>query len=164
MAEWIDVARIDELTPGNRKIIMPDVAESWEIKSDGTEYIFHLRDDVFWSDGMPVTAHDFEFALKRVLNPSTKSAFASMLFDIKGAETYNSGERKEPDGVGIKALNNNKLTFQLTGPTGYFIQILAEVICFPVPKHAVQRHGSSWTEPAHIVTNGSYQLDLDQQP
>ena len=63
--------------------IIPGVARDWEVNNKGTEYIFHLRDNLFWSDGLPLTAEDFVFSFKRILNPSTASQYASLLFNIK---------------------------------------------------------------------------------
>ncbi|HUW12110.1 MAG TPA: AAA family ATPase, partial [Anaerolineae bacterium] len=59
--------------------VVPDVAESWEIEDGGRRFVFHLRDDVRWSDGMRVTAHDFEYAWRRILEPRTASQNASLL-------------------------------------------------------------------------------------
>ena len=67
---------------------VPDVAQSWEVSASGREYVFHLRDDVRWSDGVPVTAGDFEHAWKRMLNPAAGSPNAKGLYDIKGARAF----------------------------------------------------------------------------
>ena len=69
--------------------IVPDVATHWEIENGGRTYIFHLRPDARWSDGVQLTAYDFEFAWKRVLAPETKAPLASLFYDVKGAQAYN---------------------------------------------------------------------------
>ena len=71
---------------GTKMEVIPDVAKSWDVSEGGRLYVFQLRDDVRWSDGTPVTAHDFEYAWKRVLDPTNGSRSASLLYDIKGAE------------------------------------------------------------------------------
>ena len=78
LATWVsDVNIIQHLfrgltrqDPGGEAV--PAMARSWEILDGGRTYVFHLREGVFWSDGVPVTAHDFEYAWKRVLNPDTQ--------------------------------------------------------------------------------------------
>ena len=84
--------------------VVPDVARSWEVLEGGYKYLFHLRDDVRWSDGRPVTAADFAYAWKRVLDPATGSPNATLLYDIKGARAFHQGERGRQD-VGVQALD-----------------------------------------------------------
>ncbi|MFQ5596321.1 MAG: ABC transporter substrate-binding protein, partial [Anaerolineae bacterium] len=86
--------------------VVPDVAASWEVADGGQKYIFHLRDDVVWSDGRPVTAGDFEFAWKRVLDPATGSPSASLLYDVKGARAFHQGQIPDPDCVGVRSLDD----------------------------------------------------------
>lgn len=68
---------------------MPDIAERWEISEDGKTYTFHLRQSE-WSDGTPVTAHDFEWSWKRVLDPATASKYATIMYPIRDADVFNS--------------------------------------------------------------------------
>jgi len=138
--------------------LMPDVASNWEVVDGGLKYIFHLRDDVRWSDGVRVTAGDFEYAIKRVLNPSTEAPMAHLLFDIKGAKDHNQGERRDPETIGVHAKDERTLVVELEAPTSYFLYLMACVISFAVPKHVVERNGSAWTEKDSLVTNGPFQL------
>lgn len=137
--------------------VVPDIAHSWEVRDGGHSYIFHLRDDVQWSDGVPVTAEDFEFAWKRVLDPSFGSPVSSLLHDIKGARSFQRGEVGE-DAVGVRALDARTLAVELEHPTGYFLHLVSYNVSFPVPRHVVMAHGPTWTDSAHIVTNGPYKL------
>jgi len=145
---------------------VPDVARSWEVSKGGHGYLFHLRDDVRWSDGMPVTAGDFEYAWKRVLDPGTGSPMASLLYDIKGARAFHRGEAVRGD-VGVWAIDKHTLMVELEGPTGYFLQLVANLICYPLPRHVVEAHGEAtsansvepWTEVEKIVTNGPFRLE-----
>ena len=75
--------------------VVPDIAKSWEISEGGKKYVFHLRKDARWSDGVPVTAGDFEYTWKRTLDPATGSPNASLLYDIKGARAFHKGEDLE---------------------------------------------------------------------
>ena len=68
------------LTQYNEKLACaPACAESWEIDDGGKRYLFHLRPNVFWTDGKPVVAGDFEFAWKRLLDPKTGAPYAFFL-------------------------------------------------------------------------------------
>jgi ABC-type oligopeptide transport system substrate-binding subunit len=143
--------------------VLPDLARSWEVLQGGSRYLFHLADDARWSDGAPVTAHDVEFAWKRVLNPATGAPYASLLYDVKGAEAYHQGEVSNPDTVGVHAVDDTTLLVDLEGPTGYFLQLLTQETTFPVPQHVVEGHGDAWAQPGNIVTNGPFAL-ADYRP
>ena len=138
--------------------IIPDLARSWEVHEDGRTYVFDLRDDVRWSDGLPVTAADLEYAWKRVLHPATASEAAGMLYDIKGARAFHLGEVLDPDQVGVRALDRARLLVELEGPTSYFLHLLANHVASPVPRHIIEAHGAAWTDAEHIVTNGPFRL------
>ena len=103
----------------------PKVAESWEFLEDGAVVHFTLRDDVTWSDGSPVTAHDFEFAIKHNLDPETASEYAWALYQIEGAEDFNSGVTDNSDGVGVTALDDTHLEIRLREPTPYLPMLTA---------------------------------------
>jgi oligopeptide transport system substrate-binding protein len=138
--------------------ILPDVAHSWELSEGGRRYIFHLRNDVVWSDGTPVTAHDFEFAWKRVLDPRSRSRVAYLLYDVKGAQSFHRGGGSSRDEVGVRALDKATLAVELEWPTGYFLHLLAHNVTWPVPRHVVEKFGETWTEGSNIVTNGPFRL------
>ena len=138
--------------------VVPDVAQSWEVLEGGKKYIFHLREDVLWSDGVPLTAGDFEYAWKRVLGDHTTFTIPRLLYDVKGAGAFHQGDVSDSDSVGVKALDEFTLAVELEGPTGYFLHLLANAVTFPVPRHVVELHGQAWAEPGHIVTCGSFKL------
>ena len=85
---WNIFAGLTELHPATLEP-MPDIAQGWELSEDGTTYTFHLRDSV-WSDGTPVTAHDFEWSWKRVLDPQTASKYATIMYPIRNADVFHS--------------------------------------------------------------------------
>jgi len=138
--------------------VVPDVAANWEMLDGGRRYVFHLRDDVLWSDGTPVTAYDFEYAWKRVLDPATGSRNADLLYDIQGARAYHEGLVCEPDAVGMRALDDVTLMVELEGPSGYFLHLLTCSATFPVPRRVVEHHGAAWAEAENLVTNGPFTL------
>jgi ABC-type oligopeptide transport system substrate-binding subunit len=157
------VAAIDQLFSGLVELtpdagVVPSVARSWEVSEGGRKYIFHLRDDVRWSDGVQVAAGDFEYAWKRVLNPASGSPLPHLLYDIQGAEAFNQGEVSNPDRVGVRALDNVTLVVQLEAPTSYFLHLLTYVPTFAVPPHVVETHGEAWTDLNNIVTSGPFKL------
>jgi oligopeptide transport system substrate-binding protein len=160
------IAVIDQLFSGlvertPEMDIVPDVARSWEVSEGGRKYVFQLRDDVRWSDGTPVTARDFEYAWKRVLDPGTGSPSANLLYDVKEARAFHQGHISDPDQVGVRTLDEVTLLVELEGPTGYFPHLLAFSATYPVPRHAVEIHGEAWTEVA--VTNGPFRLESWQR-
>lgn len=147
------------LSHGTEMDVVPEIAESWAISDDGTEYIFRLREDVHWTDGTPVTAADFEFAWKRILDPDLDSPIAGLFYDIQGARDFNLGRAADPDSVGVSALDDHTLSVQLERPTGYFLQLMAYEGSYAIPRHAVEANGERWTEADKIVTNGPFRLD-----
>jgi len=118
--------------------VVPDVARSWELLDGGRKYVFQLRDDVVWSDGVQVTAPDFEYAWKRVLDPARRWPAANQVYDIQGARAYHQGELADPDRIGVRALDEFTLIVELEGPASYFPYLLAFSPMFPVPRHVVQ--------------------------
>ncbi len=137
---------------------VPAVASGWSVSGDGRTYIFSIRDSVHWSDGKRVTAHDFEYGWKRLLNPATASQYAYFLYDIENAYEYNSGQLKDPSLLGVKALNDDTLQVRLKRPVVYFPSITAFTATFPLRKDIVDKYGDRWTEPGNIVTNGPFNL------
>jgi oligopeptide transport system substrate-binding protein len=138
--------------------VIPELATSWEVSEDGLVWAFHLRKDVKWSDGTPVTAHDIEYAVKRTCDPATASDYAYVLYIIKGAKEVNSGDVKDLDYVGVKAIDDYTIQFALNQPAGYFPAIAGMWIARPVPKWTIEKYGIKWIEPENIVTNGPYLL------
>ncbi|MFQ5898641.1 MAG: ABC transporter substrate-binding protein [Candidatus Methylomirabilia bacterium] len=136
---------------------VPGVAEKWEISKDGKTYTFHLR-DAKWSDGKAVTAYDFEYAWKRVLDPATASDYAHQLYYIKGAKEYNTGESGNPDTVAVTAKDDKTLVVELENPTPFFLDLMPFFTYYPVRKDVVEQHGNRWTLPEHHVGNGPFRL------
>jgi oligopeptide transport system substrate-binding protein len=136
---------------------MPGAAESWTVDDGGTVYTFKIRDHV-WSDGKPVTAGDFVFSLRRVLDPKTAAEYASLLYPIKNSEAANTG-KADLDAIGVRAIDDQTLEITLEAPTPYFLSQLTHYTAWPVPKHVIENHGDAWTKKANIVSNGAYVLD-----
>ncbi|ABC21396.1 peptide ABC transporter substrate-binding protein [Rhodospirillum rubrum] len=144
------------VTFGAKGEAIPGAAERWTISPDGLTYTFTLRDHT-WSDGTPVTAEDFVYSWRRVLDPAMGAEYASLAYIIKGAEAYNSGQGKVED-VAAKALDAKTLEVTLTSPAPYFLAQLTHQVFMPVPKHVVEKYGRDWTKPETFVVNGAYKL------
>lgn len=133
------------------------MAEDVTISEDKKTYTFTLR-DAQWSDGEPVTAEDFEYAWKRALNPKTKSQYAYIMYPVKGAEAYNTGDGKAED-VGVKALDEKTLEVQLEEPIPYFESLLTFATFYPQRQDIVEEHGNKYaTEVDKMVYNGPFVL------
>ncbi|MEM7331630.1 MAG: ABC transporter substrate-binding protein [Chloroflexota bacterium] len=138
--------------------VVPDVAFRWELLDEGRRYIFHLRDDVYWTDGVQVTAHDFEYAWQRLIHPQRSERHSAYLFDVVGAKAFNKEELSDVSKIGVRARNAVTLEVELIEQTSYFPQLMTVALLFPVPRHVVERHGDVWWKPETIVTNGAFRL------
>ncbi|MGD2148852.1 MAG: ABC transporter substrate-binding protein, partial [Anaerolineae bacterium] len=146
-----------ELTP--ELDVLPDVAERWEVMEGGHKYVFHLREDVRWSDGVAVTARDFELAWKRILDPATSSPTAQLWYTVKGARHYHQGRVPDAASVGIRSLDDWTLEVMLERPASYFLYLVSAPPAYPVPRHAVRARGGAWANPQCIVTNGPFRIE-----
>ncbi len=144
----------------------PGVAERWEVLPDGRTWTFHLRPDARWSDGRPVTAGDFDYAWRRVLNPRTASEYVYMLWPIRGArasyQARAAGRHVDPASVGIGVESDRRLRVELERPTPYFLSLVAFSTYLPVRRDVAEgpRGGERprWTMPPNLVSNGAYRL------
>lgn len=137
---------------------VPGLAKSWEVSPDGLVWTFHMR-PALWSDGVPVTARDFVYAYRRMLDPKTGSAYAYLLYVIKNAQPLNSGHAS-PDSLGVRALDDETLQLTLEHPASYLPQLLKHQAFYPLPQHAVEKWGARWVDPSHYVSNGPYVLKI----
>ncbi|WP_438269724.1 peptide ABC transporter substrate-binding protein [Photobacterium sanguinicancri] len=139
--------------------VIPALAKSWEVDETGMVYTYHLREDALWSNGQPITANDFEYSLKRAINPATAAPYAWYLTmaRFKNAEAINKGE-KSIDELGVEAVDARTLKITLDQPVPYFTKMMVHPSTYPVYKDVVEKYGDSWTKPEHIVTSSAYKL------
>ena len=137
--------------------LIPGAAESWKVSDDGKVYTFKMRTGAKWSDGSPVTAGDFVYSWRRVVDPATGSEYASMAFPILNAEEINGGKAKAED-LGAKAIDDNTLEVTLKGPTPYFLEMLTHQAMYPVSKANVDKFGADFVKAGNLVSNGSFTL------
>ena len=141
----------------------PGAAASWEHK-DFTVWTFHLQSKGKWSDGTPVTAHDFAYAYQRILSPALAADYGQMLWPLVNAEAFNSGTLKDFSKVGVKVIDDLTLQLTLNGPAPYFPGMLKHYSWFPVPRHVIEKHGgmlfrdTQWFKPGTHVGNGAFKL------
>lgn len=144
--------------PAEDGSIGPGVAERWEVSDDGLRWLFFLRPDARWSNGDPLTAEDFEYSLRRSCDPATLNEYASILFPIDNAEAVVNGELP-PEALGVRALDERRLEIRLSGPTPYFLGLLAHASAYPVHRASVERHGNRFARAGNLVGNGAYRLE-----
>lgn len=139
--------------------IVPGVALSHTVSEDNKTYTFTLRDDAKWSDGTPVTAGDFVYAWQRAVEPELASPYAwyMELMSIENGAAIIAGEKPITD-LGVSAPDDHTLVVQLSQPLPYFAKMVSHATTFPSPKWVIDEHGSEWTRPENIVSNGAYVL------
>jgi oligopeptide transport system substrate-binding protein len=137
--------------------LIPGAAQSWDLSPDGTTYTFKLRADGKWSDGTPVTADDFVYSFRRLLNPATGAEYASMLYVIKNGEELNTNKAK-PEDLGVKAIDPTTLEITLKAPTPYFLEMLTHQATYPVNKASIDKLGADWIKPGNLISNGAFKL------
>ncbi|MEE2785289.1 MAG: peptide ABC transporter substrate-binding protein [Pseudomonadota bacterium] len=137
--------------------IVPGAARSWTTTNDGLTWTFHLRKDLFWSDGTPLNADDFVYAFRRLQNPQTAASLAYFMHMVKGAAAINAG-KLSVDSLGVSATDNHTLEIILEKPYPYLLERLLYPTAYPVPRHVIEQHGDRWTKAEHWVSNGAYTL------
>lgn len=135
---------------------IPGAAESWEASGDGLTWTFRLRDHT-WSDGVPVSAEDFVFAWRRILDPRTAAPYAYYLFPIKNARAVNTG-RQPATALGVSAPDTKTLVVTLENPVPFMAEFLTHPTMFPIARHVVEAKGADWARPGNYVANGAYVL------
>lgn len=134
-------------------------SDKWEISEDKLKYTFHIREDAKWSDGKKLTADDFVYSYRRVVDPKTASPIAYLMYYIKNAKDINIG-KKQIDTLGVTAIDENTLTIELENPTLYFEDILASGGCYvPVREDIINKYGDDWTwNSESYIGNGAYKM------
>ena len=137
------------------------ICKEERVSEDGLRYTFTLRDDVYWSNGTPVTAHDFVYGWQRAIDPATASEYAFMISDIaqiKNATAIQSGQM-EPNQLGVRAVDDYTFEVQLQVPVSYFEQLLYFCTFYPANKEFVEKCGDKYaTSPETCLCNGAFIL------
>lgn len=138
--------------------IRPGVAESWE-SDDYRVWRFNLRKDAKWSNGDPVTAEDFVYSWKRLVDPNTASPYASYLqyAHVENVDDIVNG-KADPDTLGVRALDDHTFEITLSEPIPYIDKLVGHTSTVPVHRATVEEYGNQWTSPKNFVSNGAYKL------
>jgi oligopeptide transport system substrate-binding protein len=145
------------------RTVVPGVAASWEVAPDGSRWTFWLREDARWSNGDPVTAHDFEFGWRRVLTPGVGNRYTYLYEGIRGALEFARGEVPWEE-TGIRAVDAHTLQVEFVQPVPYFDRLITHQTFYPVHRPTLEAHGAvatrgtAWTRPGNLVGNGPFQL------
>ena len=137
--------------------LQPGVAASWDISPDALTYTFHLRPDARWSDGSPVTAEDFVYSFRRLMDPKTGAQYASILYTLKNARAVNTGAMPS-DALGVRAVDPATLVLELEHPAAYLLAQLTHFTALPVHRAEIERWGSGFARAGRMVGNGPFVL------
>ncbi len=137
--------------------VIPGSAETWEMSEDGLTYTYHLRDNLKWSDGQPITAGDFVAGLRRLLDPATTANAANQFYMIKNAEAVNIGALP-PEELAVTAPDEKTVIVVLRHPMPTLNRMLGTPPSSPLPRHVYEQHGDKWIKAENIVSNGAYKL------
>lgn len=145
--------------------VRPGVAESWTLSPDRRVYTFRLRRTARWSNGDALTAHDFAYSFRRILNPALGAQYAYMLHVLRGARAFNKGKAGAGwEGVGVEVLDDHTLRLTLENATPHFLELLNHYSFWPVHPGTLERfgafakRGTPWTRPGNFVGNGAFEL------
>ena len=140
--------------------LVPGVATHYAASDGNTTYTFTLREDARWSNGDPVTAHDFVHAWRRAVDPATASPYG---WYLKLTEMVNAGDilagNKPPSELGVRAVDDYTLEVKLNTPLPYFPAMTTYATLFPAHRATIEAHGADWTAPGNMVSNGAYMLE-----
>ena len=135
---------------------IPGIATHWETSADGLVWTFYLR-EAQWSDGKPVTADDFVFSWRRILDPAIASTYSYFLYLVKNAAAINAG-KLPGTALGVRAIDDRTFEIQLVHPAPYLLEMLTHTATMPLPRHVVEAKGVQWTRPGTYVGNGPFVL------
>src|SRR5665647_561379 len=136
---------------------VPGVAESWK-QLDATTWVFKLRKNAKWSNGDPVTADDFVFAIRRFVDPKTASTYAATfgIFLLNGAAIVKGS--KPNSEIGVRAVDQYTLEVKTAFPVTFLPELMSNNNLGPVHKASLVKYGKDWTKPGKLVSNGAYVL------
>ncbi len=132
-------------------------AKSYTVSDDQKVYTFTLRDDIYWSDGQPVTAKDWVYSWQRLVDPANAADYCYFLDGIVVNAAAIQAEEMDKSELGIKALDDKTLEITLEAPCTYFLEMCAFASLVPLREDVVEGN-STWTNPETIVVNGPYKI------
>ena len=152
------------LTRWYKEMVVPVLAESWEVSDYGLVYTFHLRQDAYWvrcnpagrevSRVRPIVADDVVFSIEQVLRPGRRAPYVEVLYPIQGARERHMGD--DTASLGVEALDPFTVRFTLVYPADFFPGLLADPVSYLVPREPVEQYGDDWEEPGKIWVSGPF--------
>lgn len=137
--------------------LRPAAAESWEVSPDGKTYIFKLRQNAKWSNGDPVTAHDFVYSWQQIVTPATACPYGNHAYMIENAEDIVKG-KKAPETLGVKALDDYRFEVKLIAPVQHFLKLLYHPPFAPLHRKSKEADPETYTRAGKLVSNGAFKL------
>ena len=145
------------LTRDAHGVLVPGVAERWDVSADERTYTFHLRRDARWSNGAPLTAEDFLYSFRRLMDPKSGALYASIFYDLANARAVHAGT-VPLDALGVRLLDPLTLELRLEHPATYLLPQLAHFTALPVYRAGVERWGDGFARAGRLVGNGAFTL------
>lgn len=147
--------------------VIPELAESWDIGADGTQVTFHLREGLTYSNGDPITAGDFVYSWKRLVDPRTAAPYSYVMADVVGGEELIAVDTETTsdadidamlDAFGVSAPDDTTFVVDLARPASYFPFIAALWVTAPVPQAWIE--SESATEAENYISSGPFKLTV----
>jgi oligopeptide transport system substrate-binding protein len=150
--------------------VAANAATSLNVSPDGRTYTFTIRPGMTYSDGQPVTAQDYAFAIKRACSPVVAGNYSNILFDVVGCQAWRTAdtskvsksklrEMEQTVSNAIKALDAHTLRIQLLKPAGYFPYVMATWVTYPSRPDLVKAGGANWWKnPKYYIGNGPFKV------
>lgn len=143
---------------GENELIPAGASALPQVSKDGLNYSIELNKEATWSDGSPVTAQDYVYSWQKAVDPKTKAEYGYLFEPVKNAKDILAG-KKDPEELGIKAINSHKLQIQLTTTIPYFESLLAFPTFFPQREEFVEEEGDKYaTSSDDLLYNGPFEL------
>ncbi len=142
------------------KELAPDLAESWDVSEDGLTYTFHLRDGIVWSDGTPITASDFVYSWRRLVDPDTASEYSYIMESIHvvNAQAVIDGSM-DPAELGVEAPDDSTFVVHLDVPCSFLLFCMSNPQFYPLPESFVEAQGDQYAlSPDNMLYSGVYTM------
>ena len=137
---------------------VPGAALKWDVSADSLTYTFHLRPNGKWSNGDPLTAADFVYAMRRGVDPKTGASDPTALRPILNATAIIDGTEKDVTRLGVEALDPLTLRIRLQAPCVIFPLRMTDNSAMPLHRASIEQWGNDWPKPGHFVGNGAFVL------
>jgi oligopeptide transport system substrate-binding protein len=137
---------------------IPGLAQSCDISPDGCIYTFHLRTNLVWSTGEPITADDVVYSWLRAASPATASDYAGLFFYLKNGEDYVTNKIQDPSLVGVHARDPYTVRVELNHPTSFFLKLCTMPVMSVVPRQTIEKYGARWLMARPLPSCAPFEL------